>query len=115
MKRAFEFSELVKNQAFFRQWNRCAHCGHSLINTFDHAHHVVPNQSGNPNNANHEWLKTVDNCVILCEPCHERVHANGHYRNGAVAPPEYYPYSHGRQKQEHQAWLIRVRPRYWSI
>jgi hypothetical protein len=115
MGRDFDFSETVKREAFFRQWNLCAHCGRNLINIVDHAHHVLPNQVGNPKNSNDDWIRSVDNCVILCDTCHYRVHENGHYRTGAVAPPEYYPYSHGRQTHDHQNWLTRIKPRFWSI
>jgi hypothetical protein len=47
----------------------------------------------------------VENCVVLCEDCHYRVHQDGRYQNGAVAGPDYYPYSHGRKNSaDHNAW-----------
>ncbi len=112
MKRNFEFSEDVKRKAFFRQWNLCAHCGRSLVNVVDNAHHVLPNQVGSTKNANDQWIRSVDNCVIICDQCHERVHEDGRYRTGATALPEYFPYSHGRQTLEHQSWVSRIRPRF---
>ena len=114
MARNFNFSVDVKNKAFFRQWNLCAHCGKSLTNVFDHAHHVLPNQAGARGNPNDSWIKSVDNCVILCESCHFRVHENGRYRTGAASAPKYFPYSHGRQKQEHQFWVRSITPKFWS-
>jgi 5-methylcytosine-specific restriction endonuclease McrA len=96
MKRPFNFKDTTKREAFKRQWNLCAHCGENLSDFFDHAHHVIPNQTGRAGNVADQFLRTVDNCVILCDTCHERVHHDGSYRTGAVAPPEYYPYSHGK-------------------
>ena len=115
MERPFDFSKEVKNKAFFRQWNFCAICGKNLINLVDHAHHVIPNQLGRKGHREDEWIKEVDNCVILCEQCHLRAHQDGKFRNGAVAPPDYFIYSHGKNsKAAHQAWVTRIRIRYLS-
>ncbi len=114
MTRPFDFSESTKRRAFFRQWNHCAHCGRSLVNVVDHAHHVVPNQVGRPGHPGDAWISGEDNCVMLCDACHTRVHQDGRFRAGAVAPPDYYPYSHGRQKAGHQAWAARMRTRFWG-
>jgi 5-methylcytosine-specific restriction endonuclease McrA len=103
--RPFEFTPATKDQAFQRQWNRCAHCESSLIKQVDHAHHVVPNQAGNPRDPGHAWLRSALNCVLLCEHCHERVHENGRYRNGAVALPEEFKFSHGKDKAAHAQWV----------
>ena len=108
MKRPFDFEHTTKAQAFMRQWNLCGHCGGNLSNLFDHAHHVIPNQTGRVTNPKDQFLRSIDNCVILCDLCHERVHQDGRYRTGAVAPAEYYPYSHGRQTPLHMLWVIRV-------
>jgi 5-methylcytosine-specific restriction endonuclease McrA len=108
MARPFEFDQRTKGQAFLRQWNLCAHCGRNLSSLFDHAHHVIPNQTGVVGNPADAFLRSVDNCVILCDTCHERVHQDGRYRAGAVAPAEYYPYSHGKQSPQHTLWVIRV-------
>src|SRR5262245_37936725 len=97
MARPFDFSDDVRNQAFFRQFNCSAHYGETLLYLSDHAHHVVPNQLGQAGDTTHHWIREIDNCVILCEPCHERVHENGKYRFGAVASPDDFPYSHGPQ------------------
>jgi hypothetical protein len=108
MSRPFDFSDTTKREAFRRQWNLCAHCGRNLANLYDHAHHVIPNQSGNVSNPADAFLRSVDNCVILCDMCHERVHQDARYRTGAVAPPEYYPYSHGNQVQQHTLWVTQL-------
>jgi hypothetical protein len=104
MARPFQFGETAKKQARLRQFGLCAVCGHSLRDLFEHAHHVVPNQSGDPADESHLWLKSELNCVILCELCHEVVHESGHYRYGAVAPPEYFRYSHAKDAVAHQRW-----------
>ena len=114
MARPFEFRDTTKQQAFVRQWNLCAHCGQSLFDVFDHAHHVVPNQVGRPGNDADTWIAEADNCVILCDGCHDRVHENGRFRLGAVASPDDFPYSHGRQIRLHEEWAARMRGRFWS-
>lgn len=80
----------------------------------DHAHHVVPNQLGRPESEADAWIRGSDNCVVLCEPCHHRVHENGRFRFGAVASPDSYPYSHGRKKKEHRDWALRMREKFWK-
>jgi 5-methylcytosine-specific restriction endonuclease McrA len=108
MGRPFEFDERAKVQARIRQFGLCAVCGESLNNLEEHAHHVIPNQAGDARVASHGGLRSADNCVVLCYVCHERVHENGRYRAGAVAPASYYRFSHGRNQQAHQAWLARM-------
>ncbi len=104
MARHFAFRTPAQSQARLRQFGRCAHCGDNLNDVEEHAHHVIPNQSGNPKNPDHAFLATADNCVVLCHVCHEAVHQGGKYRNGAVAPPDYFPHSHGHNRPEHQRW-----------
>ncbi len=114
MPHTYNFSRITKNQAFFRQWNNCAHCGGSLLNVMDHAHHVFSKQLGKSTVADSEWIKSVDNCVILCENCHWRVHENGHYLRGAVAAPEFYPFSHGKDSMFHKAWAQKLSVKFWT-
>jgi 5-methylcytosine-specific restriction endonuclease McrA len=102
--RPFDFSPAVALQARLRQKGMCAHCGERLDDLEEHAHHVVPNQSGNPRNADHSWLASSDNCVVLCATCHYAAHEFGRYRHGAVAPPSFYRYSHGHDRKAHQVW-----------
>lgn len=70
--------------------------------SLEHAHHVIPNQSGDRKNPAHAWLASPENCVILCATCHGVVHAGGNYRTGAIAPPTYYPFSHGTNAAAHR-------------
>ncbi|MFO1305434.1 MAG: HNH endonuclease signature motif containing protein [Burkholderiales bacterium] len=106
MARPFDFHVGPKREARLRQEGRCALCGDVLDDLEEHAHHVIPNQSGDPRNPAHRWIATAENCVILCDMCHERVHADGRYRRGAVAPPSYYPHSHGSKASAHSAWAM---------
>lgn len=108
---------MVKKVTRLRQDGMCAVCGDSLDDIYEHAHHVIPNQSGEADNVDHEWLKMADNCVVLCEQCHNRVHADGHYRSGPVAPPSYFKYSHGTSKTRHNYWLSEMSARsrkFWK-
>jgi 5-methylcytosine-specific restriction endonuclease McrA len=105
MARAFDFDGMTLRNARVRQFGRCGHCGVNLRNLEEHAHHVIPNQSGVGANPQHAWLKSVDNCIILCYMCHDRVHQDGRTRTGAVAPPEYFERSHGADLVAHKKWV----------
>ena len=107
MARPFEFRRDVVFSARVRQGGRCAVLGCDLNQTVEHGHHVVPNQSGEAGNAADSWIGSVDNCVVLCSACHNRVHQDGHYRAGAVAPASYFEFSHGpgaEARMQHQCW-----------
>jgi hypothetical protein len=109
MSRTFEFSTPMKAQARLRQWGLCAKCGHSMNNSLEHAHHVVPDQIGRSGDPADVFLRSVDNCIVLCDGCHIAAHAHGDFRFGAVAPSDWFPYSHGKQEQaQHVLWGNRI-------
>jgi 5-methylcytosine-specific restriction endonuclease McrA len=108
MARRFEFNINTKTLARLRQNGLCACCGEDLTDLEEHAHHVIPNQSVAATTRDFQWLSEVENCVVLCEPCHGRVHENSNFRYGAVAPPSYYPFVHGGNKQLFQAWAMQL-------
>src|SRR5579863_6863731 len=104
-ERAFNFSRTTKKKSLVRQGFVCAHCGKSLIyvqpdddeeypedpdDFKSFAHHVVPDQSGNPFDPADSWMNELDNCVSLCKFCHPWVHQDGRNRDGAVAPPNFF-------------------------
>jgi 5-methylcytosine-specific restriction endonuclease McrA len=81
------FSESTKREARWRQNGRCAVCGENLDWQEEFAHHVHPDALDGPDHA--------DNCAILCAPCHVRVHCDGRFRTGIVAPRSYFEYWNG--------------------
>lgn len=105
MSRPFDFSDPTWFEARLRQGGVCARCGEDLTDLAEYGHHVVPNQSGKAGDPNHFWLRSADNCVVVCNDCHYRVHQDGRYNTGAVAPPEYYPHSHGNDEVAHRRWV----------
>lgn len=114
MARRFEFTQATRSAAFLRQDGRCALCRRSLRDQEEFGHHVVPDQSGQASDPRDRFLKSVDNCVMICEACHWIVHDGGRWATGAVPPPEYYPYSHpGRS--DHLAWVGLVKREYLRI
>jgi hypothetical protein len=118
MARPFEFRRDVVFSARVRQRGRCAVLGCDLNQTVEHGHHVVPNQSGDPGNVADSWIASVDNCVVLCSTCHNRVHQDGHYRSGAVAPASYFAFSHGpgaEARMQHQSWAWALEVRAQSV
>jgi len=115
MSRPFEFGEEERFHARLRQNGRCACCGENLDDLEENAHHVVPNQSGKQGNISHSWLSTVENCVVLCSACHYRVHEDGRYRVGAVAPPSYFPISHGGREALHKTWVAELEQRICAV
>lgn len=96
---AFEFSDDTKRQIFQRQNGVCAHCGERGIANY---HHVVPRQSGDPNNMSHGWLSTEINGVGLCSFDHQAVHIGDdaefkiQYKTGAVPPASYFKFAFGK-------------------
>ena len=114
MARTFEFSPGVRNDAFFRQGRRCGVCGLSFDDQQEFGHHVIPDQSGNAADTADRFLRTVDNCVMLCDSCHYIVHEGGLYAVGAVPSPEYYRYSHPREV-DHKQWAAIVRTEYLRV
>ena len=114
MARHFEFTDKVRNDAFFRQNARCAVCRYSLKDQEEFGHHVIPDQSGDPEDKQDAFLRSVDNCVMLCHTCHYVVHDSGHYRVGSVPPPDYYAHTHPR-KAAQQAWEALIRREYLRI
>ena len=76
------FTEATKREARWRQHGRCGVCGINLDWEMEYAHHVLPDVFDGPNHP--------DNCAILCEACHERVHYDGRFGSGFVAPREYF-------------------------
>jgi hypothetical protein len=87
MARPFDFKNPVQGQTRLRQEGLCACCGESLDDLEELRITVVPNHTENLRNPNHAWLSSVQNCVVLCVECHDRVHENGRYAKGVVAPP----------------------------
>lgn len=60
MARAFDFNTATRSKARLRQDSSCAFCGENLDDMEEHAHHVIPNQSGDPGNAAHRtWAATL--------------------------------------------------------
>lgn len=109
MPRPYDFTDATQRDARMRQWGLCAHCGERLDDRWEHAHHVIPNQIGRPGDRADDFLRGADNCVIICEECHSAAHAHGSYRHGAVAPPTWYLYSHGKHAQgPHAVWCRRI-------
>ena len=107
-KTSFEFSSVTKYQAYYRQWNRCACCGQTLSFQQGIAHHVIPPQINNRNTSADAatFFHAADNCVILCENCHD----NASFKAGknAATAPAIYPYSHGLERLAHQQWTHKL-------
>ena len=116
MSGQFSFSDTVKNDAFMRQNGRCAgaRCHRKLTFLEEHAHHVVPQQCGRGDQTSDRWLKTSDNCVILCSTCHTAYHGHGHFGT-VVSGPDVFQYSHDADRVAHLLWLKRVSTLYQAM
>ena len=111
---SLDFTQETRKEAYERQRRMCAHCGHVLGRDYEHAHHVFPNQTKDPDNPSHEWLASVDNCVVLCGDCDVKLHRDGRFRVGAVSPARDFPFSHGRKSAKHRAWAAKTRHRFFG-
>lgn len=107
----FDFKDSVKTAARLRQNELCALDGLSLTDEFENAHHVAPKQVGDEKNESHNWIAEEINCVVLCEQCHKVAHEDAKWKKGTVAPPTYFPYSHGGDKKKHGAWATELQSR----
>jgi 5-methylcytosine-specific restriction endonuclease McrA len=104
--RAFDFNEPVKREVIGRQQGLCASCGTSFSTShsaFPNFHHVIPNQAGNPADPADAFLRESDNCVMLCDECHDSAH-DSNTTSGGMAPPDFFLHSHGGDRVAHQAW-----------
>jgi hypothetical protein len=108
MARHYNFTNIDKEAVFQRQSNLCACCGEDLRDTEDRAHHIIADQAGKDRLAFDAFIGTSDNCVYLCLLCHDVVHEGGRFRSGALAPPSYFKYSHGRERTAHDEWVMRL-------
>jgi len=107
-KREFDFMRGVREATLVRQGGLCAACKRA-VGPSDPAHHVIPQQCGRSNPTLARFLRTAENCVKLCPPCHERYHESGRYRDGAVAEPKHFPWSHGVVgKAGHAPWCAKI-------
>jgi 5-methylcytosine-specific restriction endonuclease McrA len=82
------FTPSTKRNARWRQKGKCAVCGDDLEWQEEFAHHIYPHSLGGADK--------VENCAILCGPCHNRVHNDGRFRSRVVAPRSYFPFLEGR-------------------
>lgn len=123
MPREHHFDDEVRRDAWMRQNDNCACCGKNLEKqahkqgSLPHAHHAVPNQSGDLSRDQDPWMSSQDNCVYLCNDCHNKAHEDGKYRDGAVATPDKFKYSHGdyndpEVREKHEEWCKRVNEKW---
>ena len=97
-----------------RQDGRCAACTRDLSDLLEHAHHVVPKQTGKPSVLADQWLRSADNCVILCDQCHTAYHGHGRFRN-VTAEPAVFKFSHGKNAVAHRQWLVQANLRFLQM
>ncbi|MGE3165212.1 MAG: HNH endonuclease [Planctomycetota bacterium] len=127
-RKFFEFVPAVLDEIGQRQNFRCAVCGTNLgrgnTKILVNYHHVVPVQSGNPANRSHDFIRSADNGVLLCdesaaksrsESCHGLV-AHGESRFGTFAAyADAFPYSHGGDKEAHRSWVRSLNDRSRAV
>jgi 5-methylcytosine-specific restriction endonuclease McrA len=114
MSSSFLFDQGTKARARLRQNGRCAACSRQLNNLVEHAHHVVPKQTGTVSAPHDQWLRSLDNCVILCDDCHTAYHGHGRFRT-VTAEPAVFKFAHGKNFAAHQQWLIQANLRFMQM
>jgi 5-methylcytosine-specific restriction endonuclease McrA len=117
--RSYDFPPDVRLRVYDRQDGVCAACDKGLVaitlasgwTAFvneDHervvGHHVIPDQSGKSRPQHAAFLRTDENCVLICQECHDNAHEYGEFQHGIVANPSYFPFSHGADTAAHSAW-----------
>lgn len=102
MGRRNQFPEGIKNKARKRQRDLCAHCGDGLDGQTDEGFQVVPRKSVDDSDSNkHVWVRSADNCVMICDPCNSK---HGHKWMRRLRPED-FKFSHGKNRAAHQKWL----------
>lgn len=94
-RRLFEFSPAVKRQALERQGHHCASCGDSLVDLPSIAHHAgITAQEARATQLHDspEYVRSVDNCAMVCTECHEQFQHDGGKFRTAVEDSSALPY-----------------------
>lgn len=101
----FPFAEQTKAEAAERQQEMCASCGDSLADGPSHAHHTgitVQEARAWGLESSPDYVKSTDNCSIVCEPCHQGfVHDGGRTRT-ATEDTTALPHTHGNDLEANQ-------------
>jgi len=115
----YNFDDTIRDSARSRQEGYCASCTpkRKLAAKGGIGHHVIPVQTLNYTEADETkpvfqnagfFIKSLDNCVMLCGDCHFHYHEFGNTSNGAVAVPETFTHSHGVRSDLHNVWTEKV-------
>ena len=78
-------------------------------------HHVIPDQCGKYRPRYAGFLRTDDNCVLICRECHDNAHEYGKFEHGIVANPSYFPFSHGANVAAHKAWCQTINTQWDTL
>lgn len=104
-KNRFRFSEQTKAEAAERQQDMCASCGDPLSDSPTHAHHTgitVQEARELGLEKQPDYVRSADNCSIVCEPCHQDfVHDGGRTRT-ATEDTSALPHTHGNDLAANQ-------------
>jgi 5-methylcytosine-specific restriction endonuclease McrA len=120
----YEFKDDVRDQAYARQEQYCAGCagGKKLQKKGSIGHHVIPVQVLKHTRAPEgvfsdaeAFIRSVDNCVMLCQQCHFRFHAAGNTRYGPVAVPEEFKFSHGLTRTDLRGDWVKGVEKMWGL
>lgn len=85
-----QFSDNVQAQALDRQDMCCALCGEKFgenATSLYYVHHIQRYADGGDSD--------LDNCAMLCEPCHYQAHGGGKYAEPIQIDRDAYKYLNG--------------------
>ncbi len=106
MAREVEFTAEVLERVVQRQQCQCGRCGDQLTSDFS-GDSVIPAESFAAQSDGQTFLKSEDNCVAVCQECHSFIDGAS-TQLGKVAPPEFYPHSHGTDSSAHKEWARHI-------
>lgn len=84
------FCHNVIAQAYATQDGRCAMCGDLFDDVVYSADHILAETYGGDDSG--------DNCILLCDRCHDHTHVHGRYNDAAhfdLLDGKRMPYLHG--------------------
>ena len=113
MTRDVEFPANVLDRVIERQHGQCGGCGDQLTSDYSDDP-VIPAVSFANSTDGQAFLKSDDNCIVVCQECHDDIDDVSR-QTGSVPPPEIYPHSHGSDLAAHQEWSTRINNRWDQI
>jgi 4-hydroxyphenylpyruvate dioxygenase-like putative hemolysin len=72
-----------------------------------HGHHVISDRLGKHITISTDFIRSEDNCIMLCDECHLQEAHSGNFAHGPVLDAVAFKYSHDNNKIAHNLWVLK--------